>query len=371
MSIIRKIIILIFLICVIYILYRLIQKRKHILEIIHESFTNIPDIESKKVMEIASKNNVPNTIVNASKNPKNKSKPLSSFQIKSSMNSAYDGTAVSTDMIVYVLSRGYRFLDFEVYYDTESNIKEAVIGYSDNGSFPASSNVDVPLSDALKTVLLNAFSKPAPNSGDPLFIQIRPMYQLLESTDNPETTNKKIGNNLQLNTQIQRALAILESERYKDKVSENTNINDIMRKIIIVMDTTSNKMNIKSAELISMVNMSPQNKAITTYNIGNSDSISEVSGLLEIIPYDANHALPTMNPYPFTIIGETKCNILPMMAWMTSYIGGYEKAGLSELGEYESMFNNGGGSAFIQIDEAISYSSTHDTSKLKSQTLSM
>lgn len=371
MSILKKIIILIFLICVIYILYRLLEKRAQIMQKINrEGLSNI-DVESKKVSELASKNNVPLHISNASKNPKYKSKPLRTFHIKSSINSAYDGNAISTDMIVYVLSRGYRFIDFEVYYDSESNIKEAVVGFSDNGSYPPISNVDVTLSDALKTAILNAFSSPAPNPGDPLFIQIRPMYRLLESTDNPQTTNKKIGNNIQLNTQIERALAILESEKFKGKVSENTTMSDIMRKVILIMDTGSNKMNSKSKELVAMVNMSPQNKSITSFTMGNMSDLQEKSGLLEIMPYDANHAISTMNPYPFTIINENRCNIIPMMVWMPSYIGGYETAGLSELGEYESMFNDAGGAAFIQIDEAITYSSTHDTSKLKSQVISI
>lgn len=368
MSILKKIIIVIFLICVIYVLYRLLQKRFIIMQ--KEGLSNI-DVESTKVSALASKNNVPIILSNASKNPKNKSKPLRTFHIKSSFNSAYDGNAISTDMIVYVLSRGYRFLDFEVYYDSESNIKEAVIGFSDAGSYPPISNVDVTLSDGLKTVILNAFASPAPNPGDPLFIQIRPMYQLLESTDNPQTINKKIGNNIQLNTQIQRALAILESEQFKGKVSENLTINDIMRKVIVVMDTESNKMNSKSKELVAMVNMSPQNKSITSFTIGNLNGLKEKSGLLEIMPYDAKHAISTMNPYPFTIINENRCNILPMMAWMSSYIGGYQSAGFSELGEYESMFNEAGGAAFIQIDEAISYATSHDTTKIKSQIINV
>jgi len=337
---------------------------------IREGLSTI-DVESKTVSDLATKNNVPLLLLNASKNPKYKLKPLKSFHIKSSINTAYDGKAISTDMIVYVLSRGYRFIDFEVYYDSESDIKDAIVGFSDNGSYPATSNVDVTLSDALKITLINAFSSPVPNPGDPLFIQIRPMYRLLESTDDAKTTNTKIGNNLQLNAHIQRSLAILDSERFKGKVSENSNISDIMRKVIIVMDTESNKMNTKSKELVAMINMSPQNKTITTYTMGNMKELKEKNGLLEIMPYDANHAISTMNPYPFTIISETRCNILPMMVWISSYIGGYQSAGLSEIGEYETMFNDAGGAAFIQIDEAISYATSHDTTKLKSQVINI
>ena len=42
--------------------------------------------------------------------------PLREYCIKSSYNTALSGKYVSTDMIKYVLTRGCRFLDFEIFY---------------------------------------------------------------------------------------------------------------------------------------------------------------------------------------------------------------------------------------------------------------
>jgi hypothetical protein len=60
-----------------------------------------------------------------------------------------------------------------------------------------------------------------------------------------------------------------------------------------------------------------------------------------------------------------------MMAWMSSYIGGYSGAGFSPLGEYETMFVKSGGSAFILIDDTKSYAEINDTSKLLSKKISV
>jgi hypothetical protein len=51
-----------------------------------------------------------------------------------------------------------------------------------------------------------------------------------------------------------------------------------------------------------------------------------------------------------------------MMAWMSSYIGGLSSVGLSQLGEYETMFLKTGGSAFVLLSEAKSYSTLNNPS---------
>jgi hypothetical protein len=52
--------------------------------------------------------------------------PLHKFHIKASYHSAFNGTDISKDMVLYILSRGYRFLDFEIYYDLVSGEKSEI-----------------------------------------------------------------------------------------------------------------------------------------------------------------------------------------------------------------------------------------------------
>lgn len=97
---------------------------------------------------------------------------LRNYCIKSSSNSAYTGGYMNLNMIKYVISRGCRFLDFEVY------IKGGVpiVAYSNNKYSVDTFTSDAPavsLAGALSTVMSNAFSDTAPNENDPLFIHLR------------------------------------------------------------------------------------------------------------------------------------------------------------------------------------------------------
>jgi hypothetical protein len=94
------------------------------------------------------------------------------FCIKSSSNSAYTGKHMNLNMIKYLLSRGCRFMDFEVY------IKDGVpiVAYSTNrqsletftSEYPA-----VSLAGVFSALMSNAFSDTSPNPKDPLFIHLR------------------------------------------------------------------------------------------------------------------------------------------------------------------------------------------------------
>lgn len=114
--------------------------------------------------------------------------PLTSFCIKASYNSAYSGSYISESMVQYVLSRGCRFLDFEIYYMTETNTPspddnyDAYIGYSNSKDSlnPVIRNTtNVSLFKMLKTVFVSAFTSQVDspfqttNIDDPLFIQLR------------------------------------------------------------------------------------------------------------------------------------------------------------------------------------------------------
>ena len=385
MDIYRKIVIVIIIIVAAYILYRLIQKRQTILKTVEgtiegtiEGLSSIPNVTSKRVLSIESANTVSLSLQPLTGNPSNEGKALSSFFIKSSCNTAYDGVDVSTDMIIYVLSRGYRFLDFEVYYDISNG---TIVGYSNNGAWPSIANPNVLFSNVVETVIQNCFKNPCPNRGDPLFIQIRPMYQLFNENDDDVTKQMKLANNNQLNTQIEMALGKIAdyNVNYKGKVSPDTRIETMMGKVVVVMDNTSNSMNKKTEKFVNIINLSPFSKVgtdsspkliVNTY--GNMDKQQKIEGSLhEILPFDKKSQLMSYNPNVLNMLSTTPtCNISPMMCWMSSYISGISSMGVSELGSYEILFNNAGGTAFIQLAEAQSYANSNNT-KINSNAISV
>lgn len=116
--------------------------------------------------------------------------PLNQLCFKGSANSAYTGSYVTDIMVNYVLSRGCRFLDFEIYYLPDVNkTYNACVGYSEDplDTKPKIYNQsNVLLVDMLQATLMHAFSGGSrykvSNTGDPLFINLR----MKTSNDNIE-----------------------------------------------------------------------------------------------------------------------------------------------------------------------------------------
>jgi len=98
-----------------YIFYDFINRRK--IQVKEGMLANEPFYKEVSA-EISSKeinsNDIPSGISDLSK--KSQTMELNQYIIKGSSNSAYSGNYISDEMVKYVLSRGCRFLDFEVYY---------------------------------------------------------------------------------------------------------------------------------------------------------------------------------------------------------------------------------------------------------------
>lgn len=165
---------------------------------------------------------------------------LNQYCIKGSSNSAYSGGYVSDTMVQYVLSRGCRVLDFEVYYlQDKNNNYNAFIGYSSDpkATTPYISNtIPILFNDVLDTTLNTAFIQNSSakysitNTKDPLFINIR----LKVNKDN-------ILNLLQLvDNTIKRFKNRPEYSQYytNNKITGNTEFNSIKQKIIFIFDST-------------------------------------------------------------------------------------------------------------------------------------
>lgn len=178
--------------------------------------------------------------------------PLSQCCIKAAYNAAYTGTYVNVDMIEFLLGRGCRFLDFEVY---SQNSKPVVAVSSDPSFTTMDSKNSIILDNALSTVVGKAFSSSAPNSGDPVFIQLRIRASAANLPALYNMVTRSIQNTLMTkiyqNVTTGNAIAI----------SGATPLSQIMGKVIVVVDTSldsglsqcsspctlSNYVNIKSA----------------------------------------------------------------------------------------------------------------------------
>jgi len=373
MSLFKKIIILIIFVILLYILFRLIKKRTDILQLMKkdipfvEGLSCISDITNTKVKKILDSNSVGQIMDNLSyKGYYKGTDPINKFHIKASYNSAFDGKDITKDMLLYVLYRGYRFLHFEIYYDLvsgqKSETKTAVVSYKDSST---TSNINVPLKDMLDIINLHAFSN-VNNKDDPLFIQLIPIYNMPSSSDLEEDKNKKIGENTLFNTHIESALSTInDSYKYNGSFTPTTPINSLLKKTIIIMDKVSNPFsNIKSDKLMSMIHIQPSDMTLCNAESKLEECNKNNNTLIQVKPTDSSNQLLTQNPDSLNIVSKTSCNICPMMAWMSSYIGGFSSAGLSQLGEYETMFLKTGGSAFVLLSEAKLYSSLNNPSKV-------
>jgi hypothetical protein len=97
---------------------------------------------------------------------------IRNFCVKSSSDSAYTGKYMNLDMVKYLLGRGCRFLDFEVF------IKDGtpIVAYSTNRQSLETFTSEAPavsLAGVFSTIMSNAFTDTSPNPKDPLFIHLR------------------------------------------------------------------------------------------------------------------------------------------------------------------------------------------------------
>ena len=148
--------------------------------------------------------------------------PLKEYIIKSSYNSAISGKFVSKDMVKYVLSRGCRALDLEV---LMINGIPYVTYTTDNTYKTYDTENKILLDDILMTASSFGFSHPSPNSKDPLFIQIRLKCNDEDLSDALTAISKSVD-------------YALSSKLYDEKITDNTTLNDVMNKVVLIFDNS-------------------------------------------------------------------------------------------------------------------------------------
>ena len=182
---------------------------------IQEGFTRSPSSELSSL-----KNNRVSVQI-SSTNKDHSNELLKDYVIKGSYNSAITGNYVNVDMVKYVLERGCRFLDFEVFLVDD----KPKVAYSVDKTYQTyETENQVLLDSVLSAAISNAFARPSPNNEDPLFIQLR-----VKSKDN--SIYKKIAKSIDHS---------LKTKLYNKKIDDNTKLSDIMGKVIIVLDKSYN-----------------------------------------------------------------------------------------------------------------------------------
>ena len=150
------------------------------------------------------------------------SQKLGQYAIKSSYNTAYTGNFISLDAIKYVLSRGCRLLDFEVFLIDE----KACVARTTEPNIYTSKNF-ILLDDVLNCVAVSGFNPSnCPNPTDPLFIQLRiqskheDLYELCA---------------VAISRQLKKRL-FQDAKSNILPVDKDTLIPDIMSKVVIMID---------------------------------------------------------------------------------------------------------------------------------------
>jgi hypothetical protein len=144
---------------------------------------------------------------------------MKDFIVKSSYNTAYTGSTMSLNAVSYALERGYRYLDFEVYLINGL----PCVGYSEKPKATPTtltSSNSLPLGQVLYTIATEAFSAPVMNTNDPLFINFR-----IYSKDN--TLYEMVAKSIEKN---------IKNRMYSYKVDADTELKDIMGKIVVFVD---------------------------------------------------------------------------------------------------------------------------------------
>lgn len=190
---------------------------------------------------------------------------LRNFIIKASSNSAYTNGYMNLNMIKYVLSKGCRFLDFEVYMKDHVPI----VAYSTNKQSLETFTSDAPaisFSGVCSTIISNAFSEISPNHDDPLFLHLRiKTYDTTAYSKIAQIIKNSLGPKL-----------YTEGDGSAVPINLDTQITDFLGKIIIMVDqhsspgfqnySTCDSNNDDCHSLTSVTNMISNSQNVRTYS---------------------------------------------------------------------------------------------------------
>jgi len=237
MDLFKIILIIIVIILFCYIVWKLLKSRPLLQNISKENFSVFSDPTQNEFNKLINSKGV------ILQNSDNENHPLKEYCIKASYNTALTGNHVNLDMIKYVIGRGCRFLDFEVFYIGQTTVDinnntittyTPQVAYSTDSTFTTiDTENSILLDKVLTTVISNAFSSTCTNPKDPIFINLRIKSK---NTDVYRAVAASIDNTL-------KERMYLDTESKNDpqpakRVTNETLLSDIKGKIIICVDKT-------------------------------------------------------------------------------------------------------------------------------------
>uniref|UniRef100_A0A6C0AS29 Phosphatidylinositol-specific phospholipase C X domain-containing protein n=1 Tax=viral metagenome TaxID=1070528 RepID=A0A6C0AS29_9ZZZZ len=347
----RKVLIVIIILLFLYLFWNFIKKQvKCILNgSFYESFESNP-VQTSEVKAITNSNPIKINDIPAAISER----PIIDYVIKSSTNSAVSGNYVSTDMIKYVLSRGCRFLDLEIFLINDDKGKpQAQVAYSTDSTFNTiDTNNSILLDDALLAIVSYAFATPTPNTNDPLFLQFR-----VKSND--PSIYPLVAKSVDFH---------LKNSLYKGTVTPQTQLSKLMRKIVLIMDKSINRNYADSChckseidktcyDLTKYINIEcgsttlftqQYNELLNQYAIqinvsDNCNHCTDVNNMRIVMPDDTEG-----NPTIDTFITDYGSQIVPYRFYILD----------TGLKDYETLFDNNKG-AIIPLAYAIDYIKKH------------
>jgi hypothetical protein len=269
---------------------------------------------------------------------------LRDYYIKSAYNAfnpdKFKNSNVSMDALLYVIARGCRFIDFEVF----SVENQPVISSSSVNSFNYKETFNhIPVSDAFEVLGSYVFSgSKCPNPGDPFIIHMRMMSRNVTMYDNLAkiiSQSKTVARNL---------LGPKYGREYQSKDLGNENVLDFKGKIILMVDGTNPVY--RSTKLFELVNMSSNSLFLSKYtyfgvkNVGDPQTFKDANkkNMCLVIPDKGGRPINDGHNGPFT----WGCQIAAMCF--------QEEARDEKLKAYEDKFASVG-YAFILKPEDLRY----------------
>jgi hypothetical protein len=162
--------------------------------------------------------------------------PLKEYCVKSSFNTAYDGTDVSKETLLKRIKEGYRFIDLNVF----SASGDVYVGFSPDNTPSLISN-KLLLSDALKCIGDNAFSSGTVFDSSlsnvakyPVFVHIRVYRPANSTTDIIANVAKTVTGGSNPPSYSQNYL--LDSNRNPVQIDGCTSLSNLMGKMVFSMD---------------------------------------------------------------------------------------------------------------------------------------
>ena len=269
---------------------------------------------------------------------------LRDYYIKSAYNAfnpdKFKNSNVSMDAFLYVIARGCRFIDFEVF----SVDNEPVISSSSVNSYNYKETFNhIPVSEAFEVLGSYVFSgTKCPNPSDPFIIHMRIMSRNITMYDNLAkiiSQSKTVARNL---------LGPKYGREYQSKDLGNENLLDFKGKIILMVDGTNQVY--RNTKLFELINMSSNTMFLSKYtyfgvkNVGDPQAFKDANkkNMCLVVPDKSGRPVNDGHNGPYT----WGCQIAAMCF--------QEEARDEKLKAYEDKFASVG-YAFILKPEDLRY----------------